>query len=121
MCIACSTGELRRIATLCRDHYNQYHREYSKRNAERTRERHRISRVKRYAESIEERIRTKANAAVWYALKTGKMQRKSCEVCGDDRTEAHHDSYKREDFLRVKFLCVRHHAETHRNMTPIYD
>lgn len=43
-----------------------------------------------------------------------------CEVCGEGKTQAHHDSYLEKDLLNVRFLCIRHHKEWHRFNKPIY-
>ena len=52
-----------------------------------------------------------ARQAVKYALKTGKITRQPCEICGDPDTHAHHEDYSRQ--LSVRWLCVKHHAEIH--------
>lgn len=46
------------------------------------------------------------------ALKSGKMVRKPCEVCGDKKTDGHHTDYKKP--LQIVWLCRKHHAEAHR-------
>ena len=58
---------------------------------------------------------TKARAAHGPASAFG------CEVGApscSDRIEWHHDSYKREDWTKVRPLCTKHHQEWHRNNTP---
>ena len=52
-----------------------------------------------------------ARDAVHYALKVGVIARAPCEVCGERRTEAHHDDYERP--LDVRWLCPQHHREHH--------
>ncbi len=52
-----------------------------------------------------------AHCAVHYALKTGKLIRQPCEICGFPQAEAHHDDYSRP--LDVRWLCRRHHADLH--------
>jgi len=56
-----------------------------------------------------------ARAAVSYAIKTGKLIRQPCEVCGK-KSEAHHWSYLPEHRLDVKWLCRFHHNEEHRRL-----
>ena len=51
------------------------------------------------------------------ALRSGKLTRQPCEVCGAEKAQAHHDDYTKP--LDVRWLCTRHHAEWHRNNTPI--
>ena len=57
-----------------------------------------------------------AHVAVGNALRDGKLTRQPCETCGD-RAQAHHDDYSKP--LDVRWLCTTHHAEWHRNNTPI--
>jgi hypothetical protein len=51
-----------------------------------------------------------ARKAVWYAIKTGKIIRQPCEVCGA-KAQAHHDDYSRP--LEVRWLCFVHHQIEH--------
>jgi hypothetical protein len=46
------------------------------------------------------------------ALKNGKLTRQPCEVCGDPKTDAHHDDYSQP--LAVRWLCRSHHRKLHR-------
>lgn len=48
-----------------------------------------------------------------YAIKKGKLIRQPCEVCGDLKSEAHHDDYSKP--LIVRWLCKDHHEEWHTN------
>ena len=59
--------------------------------------------------------RVNAKAAVGYAIKTGKLIRQPCEICGE-KAEAHHWSYLPEHRLDVKWLCRFHHNEEHRKL-----
>ena len=45
------------------------------------------------------------------AVKNGKVKKQPCEVCGSDESEAHHIEYEKP--LEVKWLCRKHHHETH--------
>lgn len=45
------------------------------------------------------------------AVRDGKLSRQSCEVCGSEKSEAHHEDYSRP--LYVKWLCKKHHMERH--------
>jgi hypothetical protein len=47
-----------------------------------------------------------------HAMRSGVLVRKPCRVCGDPRSEAHHESYYEP--LRVEWLCQRHHRELHK-------
>ena len=63
---------------------------------------------KRYKEKNREKVN--AHAKVHYAVSTGKLTRLPCEVCGEEKTEGHHDDYSKP--LEVRWLCRKHHGET---------
>jgi len=52
-----------------------------------------------------------AHTAVANAIRDGRLQRQSCEVCGDTNTHGHHDDYSKP--LDVRWLCPRHHRLHH--------
>lgn len=52
------------------------------------------------------------------AIKQGSLRKKFCEICGEQKVEAHHCDYNKP--LDVMWLCKKHHAEWHRNNKPIY-
>lgn len=52
-----------------------------------------------------------AHLAVQRALKAGILEKESCEVCGNENVDAHHDHY--DDPLEVRWLCRRHHTRLH--------
>lgn len=52
-----------------------------------------------------------AHNAVSNALRDGRLVRKPCEVCGIQKSEAHHEDYRKK--LDVRWLCFRHHREAH--------
>jgi len=56
-------------------------------------------------------IKYDAHLAVQRALKAGQLERQSCEVCGSDAVDAHHDQYEKP--LQVRWLCRRHHTRLH--------
>ena len=46
------------------------------------------------------------------ALRHGLIERKPCEVCGDENSELHHDQgYDKP--LAGRFLCPHHHGQLH--------
>lgn len=53
-----------------------------------------------------------AHTAVYTARKAGRLRKEPCEVCGDPKSEAHHDDYSKP--LEVRWLCPKHHGEVHR-------
>lgn len=46
------------------------------------------------------------------AVRLGLLEKKPCEVCGDPKSEAHHDCYDRP--LDVTWLCREHHKAHHK-------
>jgi hypothetical protein len=62
--------------------------------------------------SSQNKHKTRAHRRVAYALRTGKLKRQACYVCGDDATEAHHEDYSKP--LDVLWLCDGHHREIHK-------
>lgn len=45
------------------------------------------------------------------AFRRGEIQRGSCEVCGNPKTDGHHDDYSKP--LEVRWLCRKHHRQHH--------
>lgn len=70
-------------------------------------------RTKRYRNKAKHELKIKARASVQIALRNGKLTKGLCEVCGDKNTEAHHDSYAPENWLKVRWLCKDHHEVEH--------
>lgn len=53
----------------------------------------------------------KARSDLNNAIRSGRIIRKPCEVCGEPNTHGHHDDYSRP--LDVRWLCRKHHDEYH--------
>ena len=53
----------------------------------------------------------KAQTLVNNSLRSGKLIRQPCEVCGDTKVHGHHEDYSKP--LDVMWLCHRHHMEVH--------
>lgn len=52
-----------------------------------------------------------AHLVVQQALTSGVLTKMSCEVCGIEKVDAHHDCY--DEPLNVRWLCRRHHVKLH--------
>lgn len=61
----------------------------------------------------ERRRRDRARHLVTRAIKTGRLKRGPCEVCGALDVHAHHDDYDKP--LQVRWLCQQHHQAHHNN------
>lgn len=46
------------------------------------------------------------------AVRSGKITKSPCTVCGDPKSEGHHPNYEKP--LEVIWLCRKHHMEQHR-------
>lgn len=53
----------------------------------------------------------KAHGMVNRAIRAKKLFRMPCEVCGNEKTDAHHDDYDMP--LNVRWLCSEHHHQWH--------
>jgi ribosomal protein S27AE len=53
-----------------------------------------------------------AHQAVTYAIRAGNLERKPCERCGSERSQAHHEDYSKK--LDVRWLCASCHKMEHR-------
>jgi hypothetical protein len=56
--------------------------------------------------------KTKARSLLNNAVKRGKMARLPCEVCGDPRSQGHHEDHSKP--LEVRWMCARCHGKEHR-------
>ena len=54
-----------------------------------------------------------ASHAVHFAKQCGELIPEPCEVCGEEKVQAHHDCYKQKNWLNVRWLCSKHHGEHH--------
>lgn len=101
-------------------HHNRYYHEntngYRERQKSRTAQQHKEQpaqhrhRNREYAKRHPEK--NAAKVAVMMAVRSGKLLRQPCEVCGAKRSHAHHNDYSKP--LEVIWLCPQHHGERHR-------
>lgn len=96
---------------------NYYARHEQYREYDRLREKRLARRAQKAGHAVRYRtkhpVRTKAQRAVAYALRTGKLVRRPCERCGGV-AHAHHEDYLRP--LDVLWLCAKHHVERHKEL-----
>ncbi len=59
----------------------------------------------------EQKVRDTIRFQTYYKIKSGKLIRQPCEVCGEVKVEAHHDDYSKP--FEVRWLCGNHHREHH--------
>lgn len=50
------------------------------------------------------------------ALKSGLAAKSGCQICGSEKSEAHHDDYAAP--LAVRWLCRAHHLQHHVKFGP---
>lgn len=53
----------------------------------------------------------KAQTAVSNAVRDGRLLKEACENCGNIKSQAHHDDYRKP--LEVRWLCRKCHLEHH--------
>ncbi len=63
---------------------------------------------------IEHRTEALANHAVQNAVRTGRLSKGPCEICGNPKAHGHHDDYSKP--LEVRWLCALHHKQLHKAM-----
>lgn len=54
----------------------------------------------------------RARRILRYAVQKGEIERQPCEDCGKEKTHGHHVDYSKP--LEVKWLCITHHFQWHR-------
>ena len=91
-------------------HWEQYLEKSRLRRRSKTKE----QRHDEYMRSVEKHGRKKLNArrSVAYHVGKGNLKRLPCQVCGSQRSQAHHEDYDRR--LDVIWLCAQCHADRHR-------
>lgn len=51
----------------------------------------------------------KAQKMVFVAVRNGTLKKECCCMCGNPKSEAHHENYKKP--LEVIWFCKKHHGE----------
>jgi hypothetical protein len=102
-CKTCKANRLSEWKRKNREHVREYEREHHKVSHHRIQKNKRFR--KRYAEKFPERV--KAVQKVNNAIRDKRLFRKPCEVCGNQKSEAHHWDYSKP--LEVSWFCKPHH------------
>lgn len=55
-----------------------------------------------------------ARKIVFVNVRSGKLKKENCKICGNKKSEAHHKDYSKP--LDIIWLCKEHHTEEHSNM-----
>lgn len=105
-CKECTKGEVRSNRRARIEHYRSYDRQRFKTP---TRKTQLASRQRTYRVANPEK--TAARAAVNRAVRSGRLTKKPCEVCGCVDVDGHHDDYSKP--LEVRWLCRVHHLIEH--------
>jgi hypothetical protein len=71
--------------------------------------RHKPGYLKEYREKYPKKY--KAHSIVNYAIKSKKLFKEPCLICGSDEVHAHHDDYDKP--LNIRWLCAEHHNQWH--------
>ena len=63
--------------------------------------------VKAWRKKYPERVH--AHRVVFVGMRNGTIKRKCCKVCGNPKTQAHHEDYSKPN--SIIWLCKPHHVE----------
>lgn len=107
-CTLCTRKDVRANYAAKRDRYMEYDRMRSK-NPERQKA---IT-----ASTNRDPLKVWARKATRSAMNWGLLERKPCEVCGEQKSDAHHPDYRNP--LGVQWLCRQHHMEAHHPLEEI--
>lgn len=96
----------------CKQMPPEYHTKYDKLWREENR-----AKTREYAKNARKRSPHKAKARdmVNKAVKNGELLKIPCVICGNKKSEGHHEDYSKP--LEVIWLCRKHHREHHSNKT----
>jgi len=100
-CKECNKLDVRRNRKSKLDYYREYDKRRGNRQGYEYVERYREENPKKYS----------AHQKVAQAVKSGALEPKPCEVCGEPHVHGHHDDY--DEPLNVRWLCPAHHKMWH--------
>lgn len=100
-CKECNKNDVRANRRVRIEHYRSYDRERGSRKTSLNTKKYREENPNKY----------KAQTMVGNAIKSKKLFRMPCEICGSTPAHGHHDDYLKP--LNVRWLCPVHHCEWH--------
>ena len=105
-CKTCTKTDVKKNYRVNRDHYVEYERL-------RFKEPKRKQDLMRYQHNRRKKYPGKDKARQWVsnAVRDGRLRRLPCEVCREEKSQAHHKDYRR--YYDVTWLCFKCHRETH--------
>jgi len=86
--------------------HKEYFRAYRSRPEVKVKE---AERMRRYRVSHQEKLSCRYK--LQNAVRRGRIKRLPCEVCGNERSHAHHEDYSKP--FSVRWLCALHHLRLH--------
>lgn len=85
------------------DKVRKWNREYRRRNKERC----------KIWESKKDPLKVKVRQIVRTLVYEGKLKKYPCVVCGNPKSQAHHEDYSKP--LDIIWLCAQHHTDLHKH------
>ena len=113
-CRDCARADVRRNYAIRRDKYLAYE---SSPDRIASRRRRSVETLRSHRQRNPQKNRARRLLA--YAVRTGKMHKEPCAVCGERKVEAHHSDYAKP-FL-VVWLCHAHHREIEGRIVTVFE
>lgn len=106
----------------CKEHYKELVKTYrhSRKGKKVRKEYQKSEKGKKALNKATNKMREKypekwrARALLRYAVKIGTIIKTPCIICGNIKTEGHHEDYSKP--LEVIWFCVKHHKQYHRKI-----
>ena len=94
-----------KVTKMSKEYFSKKNKEWALANKEK---------IRKYAQDAKQRNPEKARARMLLnsAVKSGKILKYNCKVCGSEKSEAHHPDYNKP--LDVVWFCRAHHIEEHK-------
>lgn len=109
-CKECTKKDVQENYRLRREQYSEYDAKRCQTPERKAQQRATIARAR-----VRSPEKYRARQAVGRAVRSGKLRRMPCEVCGSLRVQAHHHDYSKP--LDVHWMCWRCHNDEHGKVT----